>query len=69
MDTTTEPKGPDNPHHNAFRAHATPLETELQAPRDCNSASSRFWLVTSSHARSRTGEPTGFRLVRDKPSL
>jgi primary-amine oxidase len=63
VDTTTRPKGEDNPHHNAFAAQCTPLETELQARSDCNSASSRHWLIASSHRKNRTGEPTAWQLV------
>jgi primary-amine oxidase len=59
----TQPRGPDNPHGNAFRAEATLLRTEKQARRSINSATGRFWRVVNTQQKNRLGQPTAYRLV------
>jgi len=57
------PRGPENPHGNAFRAEATLLASEAQAKRRVNSASARFWRVVNPTRKNRLGQPVGYRLV------
>ena len=39
------PKGPKNPHGNAFTSKETELQTEKEAQRTANSSTGRVWLV------------------------
>ena len=57
------PRGPENPHGNAFRPEATLLASEAQAKRRVNSASARFWRVVNHTRKNRLGQPVGYRLV------
>ncbi len=63
MNTVTVPRGPDNPHGNAFRTEATLLATEKEAQRSTNAGSARFWRVVNPGRTNRLGSPTGYRLV------
>eukprot|EP00898_Chlorokybus_atmophyticus_P002370 jgi/Chlat1/3133/Chrsp21S08800 len=63
VNVETESPGPHNPHANAFFATETLLKTELEAIRDCNPASVRFWEVRNTHAKNRVGHATGWRLL------
>jgi primary-amine oxidase len=45
VNTVRVPRGPDNPHGNAFRAETTLLATEREAQRSVREASARFWRV------------------------
>lgn len=58
-----EPRGPENPHANAFRAAATLLASEQQAKRMTNSASGRFWRIVNPEQKNRLGQPVGYRLL------
>ena len=57
------PRGPENPHGNAFRAEATLLASESQAQRRVNAATSRFWRIVNHGRKNRLGQPVGYRLV------
>jgi primary-amine oxidase len=57
------PRGPSNPHGNAFRAESTLLARETEARRRVNTASSRHWRFVSSQHKNRLGQPTAYRLV------
>jgi len=57
-----ESPGEHNPHLNGFYAENTHLENEKDAIRDCNTATSRHWLVQSTSRKNRVGEPTGYVL-------
>jgi primary-amine oxidase len=57
------PRGPDNPHGNAFRAEATLLAREKEARRRVNSATSRYWRVVNHGRKNRLGQPVGYRLL------
>ncbi len=63
VNTVGLPRGPENPHGNAFRAQATLLETEQQAKRSVNAASARFWRIVNPGKKNAVGEPVGYRLV------
>jgi primary-amine oxidase len=63
VNTVGVPKGPANPHGNAFVAEETLLATEQEAQRRVNSATARFWRVVNTEKKNRLGLPTGYRLV------
>ena len=63
VNTEALPRGADNPHGTAFAARETVLGTELEARRDTNSASSRYWRIESSEHINRLGRPTSYRLL------
>ena len=57
------PPGPDNPWSNAFESVATLLESETQARRVIEPASSRAWKVANHGSTSRLGLPAAYMLV------
>ncbi|HJT32075.1 MAG TPA: primary-amine oxidase [Pirellulales bacterium] len=63
VNTVSVPRGPENPHGNAFRAEATRLASELAARRSVNSASSRFWRILNPQRKNYLGRPAAYRLV------
>jgi len=63
VNMTAPPRGPENPHGNAFRTEATLLASEAQAQRRVNSATSRFWRVVNHASKNRLGQPVGYRLI------
>ena len=56
-----DPPGPDNPWGNAFRPHATLLETEGPAQRVVNPGTSRYWKVVNRGAANGLGQPDGLQ--------
>jgi primary-amine oxidase len=63
VNTVSVPTQDANPHGNAFRAEGTLLESELNARRRVNSASSRFWRLVNRARKNRFGQPVAYRLV------
>jgi primary-amine oxidase len=63
VDADRVPPGPDNPWLNAFRAHATRLDRELDAQREIDPARSRTWRIVNPNARNGLGQPTAYRLI------
>jgi primary-amine oxidase len=63
VNTVADPPGPDNPHHNAFRAEATLLPSEAQAARVIDPLRGRFWKIVNPSVRNRLGEPVGYKLM------
>lgn len=63
VNTVRVPRGPDNPHGNAFRAVAKVLATEKEAMRSTSSETARFWRIINPGSKNRLGEPVGYRLV------
>ena len=63
VNTVAEPPGPENPHHNAFRAEPTLLGSEAQAQRLIDPLAGRYWKVVNPAVRNRLGEPVGYKLV------
>jgi primary-amine oxidase len=57
------PPGPDNPWANAFRQKTTALETELDARREVNPATSRAWKIVNPAVTNRLGQPVGYKLT------
>lgn len=63
FNTVPLPRGPANPHNNAFTTTSTVLHNELQAQRDVNMDTSRTWAVINNSARNGLGQPTGYMLL------
>ena len=63
VNSVTLPRGEDNPHGNAFSTEETRFETEADAGRLCNTASSRYWKIVNESVLNRLGRPVGYRLV------
>jgi primary-amine oxidase len=71
VNTVSVPRGPDNPHGNAFRAETTRFASELAARRSVNGASARFWRIVNDSRRNRLGQPVSYRLIpgENSPAL
>jgi primary-amine oxidase len=63
VDVLAEPVGDANPWSNAFRPHATRLETEAAARRKVDPARSRTWRITNPSVRNGLGEPVAYKLL------
>ncbi len=63
VDVEVDPPGPRNPHHNAFRAVATRLESEQQAIDDVAQHKARTWRIVNESETNRLGQPTGYKLL------
>jgi primary-amine oxidase len=63
VDVLAEPAGDANPWSNAFRPHATRLETEQAARRKIDPACSRTWRITNPSVRNGLGEPVAYKLL------
>ena len=57
------PTGPSNPHGNAIGISETVLQSELQAQRDIDIHSQRYWRVINPNTKNAVGEPTAYKLV------
>lgn len=63
MNTVAEPKGPDNPHGNAFFVEPTLLATESEAQRDINPFTARYWVIANPSMKNYMGQPVGYKLT------
>jgi primary-amine oxidase len=63
VDAVPVPRGPDNPHGNAFTSAATLLETESQAQRMADPSRARYWKIVNRHSRNAVGEPVAYALI------
>ncbi len=63
VNTASIPRGPENPHGNAFRAEETLLPNEIAARRSVNSGSARFWRIANLQEINRLGRPVSYRLI------
>jgi primary-amine oxidase len=63
INTVADPPGPENPHHNAFHAEATLLDSEARAQRILDPLAGRFWKVVNPSVRNRLGEPVAYKLM------
>ena len=61
-DTCAFPIGPENPHGNAFLVEERPLCTELEAQRNTNFGTMRYWRIINPETRNWVGRPTGYKL-------
>jgi primary-amine oxidase len=57
------PVGEANPWSNAFVSVATRLESELEARRNIDTASSRHWKFVNPEVHNRLGQPVAYKLV------
>ena len=57
------PVDDDNPHGNAILTEETRFETELQAQREINARSSRYWRVLNPNVDNRYGDAVAYKLV------
>ena len=53
----------ENPNGTAFQANTTELNSELDARRNVNSATSRCWKVINSSKKNRLGKPVAYKLM------
>jgi primary-amine oxidase len=63
VNTVSVPRGPANPHGNAFRAEPTLLARESLAKRSVSAASARFWRIVNPNKTNRLGDAVGYRLI------
>lgn len=63
VDSVTLPRGPSNPHGNAFEVVETVLETEEAAARLADTARARYWKVVNESSTNRFGAPVGYKLM------
>ncbi|HEY2054726.1 MAG TPA: primary-amine oxidase [Solirubrobacterales bacterium] len=64
-ETHTEalPKGPENPHGNAWRTVSRTFATEREAIRDLDLTEARSWTVVNPESKNAVGAPVGYRLL------
>ena len=65
VNTEAVPKGAMNPDGTAFKATERLLRSELEAQRNTNPQSARYWKVVNPNTQNRLGKPVGYRLVPD----
>ena len=63
VEAQPDPPGPDNPWNNSFHLETTVLESESQARRMTNSASSRAWRVVNPNVLNGLGRPVAYKLI------
>ncbi len=63
VNSTRTPRGDGNPHGNAFTAERALFESELDAGRLCNLATSRYWRIANDSVPNRLGDAVGYRLL------
>jgi primary-amine oxidase len=63
IDVVADEAGPDNPMGNAFRPHATRLDSELAAQRVVDPARGRTWRITNPSVHNAHGEAVAYKLV------
>ena len=56
-----------NPYGNAFYQTDTVLKTELEACRQANPASQRFWKVINPNKTNHTGKPVAYKIYPSNP--
>jgi primary-amine oxidase len=63
VNTVSEDLGPDNPFENAFYAKSTLLETELQAIRNLNLESARYWKFSNDNVKNEMDQSVAYKIV------
>jgi primary-amine oxidase len=63
VDSVPEPDPALNPHHNAWIARPTLLETEGTACRDADQSTARFWKIANPSVLNELGEPVAYKLM------
>lgn len=69
LNSSPAPAGKNNPYGNAFTMHETPLQTEREAQRNLNLATSRRWIIVNPSVKNALGTPTGYALVPETNAL
>jgi len=62
VNTEAVPRGPENPHGNAYFASSTLLPTESAAQRVIDPFSGRYWKIINPSVPNRLGQPVGYKL-------
>lgn len=63
------PRGDQNPHGNAFIAEQTRFESEEDAGRVCNQATSRYWRIVNESETNGMNDPVAYRLLPGENAL
>ena len=70
LDLVRLPKGPGNPHGNAFTQKRTLLARESVAVRDADGAKGRVWHISNPDSLNHLGHPVGYTLYPEgNPTL
>lgn len=62
---TPRPIGEGNKWGNVFNIETTTLKTELEACRDANGATGRFWKIVNPNVRNSVGNNPGYKLIAE----
>jgi len=62
-DVVTLPRGPDNPHGNAFVESRTLIGREREGERKVDPLAARTWRVVNPHVTNSLGQPVAYKLV------
>ncbi|SEE66165.1 primary-amine oxidase [Rhizobiales bacterium GAS191] len=57
------PWGADNPYGNVFDTTSRVLSRELDAAREANGATGRYWKIVNPNVANSVGKPTGYKLM------
>jgi primary-amine oxidase len=63
VDVVADAAGPENPYANAFRAQATPLQTEQEALGHLKLETARTWRIVNPKLKNAVGEPVGYKFL------
>ncbi len=63
VDVVADAAGPENPYANAFRARATPLQTEQEARGHLQLETARSWRIVNPRVKNAVGEPVGYKFL------
>ncbi len=63
------PVDQDNPHGNAILTEETVFKSELQAQRQINTQSARYWRIINPGSQNRFGAPVAYKLVPGNNTL
>ena len=63
MNFRAAPVGAANPHGNGIESIETRFRSELEAQRDIDARSSRYWRVLNPNLHNRFGEPVAYKLM------
>ena len=70
LDLVRLPKGPGNPHGNAFTQKRTLLARESEAVRDADGSKGRAWHISNPESLNQLGHPVGYTLYPEgQPAL
>ncbi len=61
-DSEAVPKGPENPHGNAWVVNARPITSEADAARVADPLKARYWKIANPNAKNAMGDPVAYKL-------